>query len=88
MRTMQRNKRLTAELLDISSKNQAIQCRMVEATDVKGKLDQAKEETLVAMKRWRMMKSVVAAVIAGSGIDWAQYETFRDLVLDSENEAT
>jgi len=41
----------------------------------------------MAKKRWRIMKSVVAAIIAGSGVDWARNNDLRNLVLDEEIEA-
>lgn len=33
------------------------------------------------------MKSVVAAIVAGSGVDWARNGALRDLVVDEESEA-
>lgn len=39
-----------------------------------------------ARRDWRIMKSVVSAVVAGSGINWAKDENLRELVLDNEDE--
>ena len=49
-------------------------------------IEQVRADRKIAKKRWRIMKSVVAAVIAGSGMDWAHSDTLRDLVLDSEDD--
>lgn len=38
----------------------------------------------VARRRWRTMKSVVAAIIVGSGIDWARDSVLKRLVLDED----
>lgn len=49
-------------------------------------LAEAQEDASEAKRRWRIMKSVVVAVIVGSGVDWASNEALRDLVLDKEDE--
>lgn len=42
----------------------------------------------IAEKRreWRLMKSLVAGIIVGSGVDWAADEKLVELVLDDEDE--
>lgn len=32
--------------------------------------------------RWRVMKGVASAIVAGSGVGWVQEQRLRDLVLD------
>ena len=49
-------------------------------------LAEAQQDAGEAKRRWRIMKSVVVAVIVGSGVDWASNEALRDLVLDNEDE--
>ncbi|KZF22500.1 hypothetical protein L228DRAFT_282611 [Xylona heveae TC161] len=47
-------------------------------------LDELERECRVQKSRWRIMKSVVAAAVVGSGVDWAGNELLQDLVLDDE----
>lgn len=42
------------------------------------------DSTLIAKKRWRIMKNFVAAIIVGSGVNWAQDEELKQLVLNDE----
>ena len=83
---MERNKGLAATYLQVLTKTQALREDVQEDTSMKSQLDEAKEDTEIARSRWRIMKSVVSAVIAGSGVDWAKNELLRDLVLDNEQE--
>ena len=84
MKAMERNRVSTATLCDISSKTLALQSEVTNFPGTKAELDQVKGDATTARSRWRIMKSVVAAIVAGSGVDWAQDDTLRDLVLDAE----
>lgn len=37
-------------------------------------------------RKWRVVKAVAAAVVAGSGVDWARDPELRDVVLDDEDD--
>ena len=39
-----------------------------------------------ARRRWRVVKAGAAAVVAGSGVDWARDPALRDVVLDGGDE--
>ena len=86
LRTMEQNRALTTELLELSNKMQAQRNEAMADPRLSMQVEQARADMSIAKKRWRIMKSVVAAVIAGSGVDWAHSDTLRDLVLDSEND--
>lgn len=60
---------------------------MLANSSLSAQLDQAREDQAIARKRWRTMKTVVSAIIAGSGVDWARNGALRDLALDEEDEA-
>ena len=86
LRTMEQNRALTTVLLELSNKMQAQRNEAMADPRLSMQVEQARADMSIAKKRWRIMKSVVAAVIAGSGVDWAHSDTLRDLVLDSEND--
>ncbi len=39
-----------------------------------------------ARKEWRIWKSVVGGIIAGSGVDWAADAKLLEVVMDEEDE--
>ena len=86
LRTMEQNRALTTVLLGLSNKMQAQRTEAMADPRLSMQVEQARADMSIAKKRWRIMKSVVAAVIAGSGVDWAHSDTLRDLVLDSEDD--
>ena len=86
IRTTEKNRALTVTLLDLAKKVQAQEDEVTKDPECGAHFDQARNDACTARQRWRMMKSVVAAVVAGSGVDWARDDSLRDLVLDAENE--
>ena len=87
IRAMERNRSLTATLLTLAKKVQARQDEVSKDARFGTQLDELRQDAATARQRWRIMKSVVAALVAGSGIDWARDDNLRDLVVDEENEA-
>ena len=83
---MNENRTLAARLTSFTSTITARTEAMTEQPEVKLRLKELKEEAETARKQWMIMKSVVGAVIAGSGVDWAQDTTLLDLVLDPEED--
>ena len=84
LKTMAKNRTLTATMLDYSTKIQALRDEVVKDAGLKDQVDEAREDAGTAKKNWRIMKHVAAAVIAGSGVNWAGDDDLRDLVLDTE----
>lgn len=87
IRAMEKNRALTATLLALTKKVQAQRDEVTKDWEVNTKLEGLRDDTATARQRWRIMKSVVTAVVAGSGVDWARDDTLRDLVLDGEKDA-
>lgn len=85
-KTMETNRALAATFVDLSSKNQTLRDDAMEVASMRAHLDQAKKNTETAATRRTIMKSVVSAIVAGSGVDWARDEHLRALVLDNEDE--
>ena len=87
IRAMERNRSLTATLLPLAKKVQARKDEVSHDARFGAQLEELRQDAARARQRWRMMKSVAAALVAGSGIDWAGDDSLRDLVVDEENEA-
>ena len=81
------NRDLATQLLGLTKDIEERKASAKEASGLKERIAAAEEDAATAKKRWRTLKNVVAAVVAGSGIDWSEDETLRDLVLDHDIEA-
>lgn len=44
------------------------------------------DEVRTSRQRWRVVKGVASAVVAGSGVDWARDDVLCDIVLDPVDE--
>ncbi|KAI9734503.1 MAG: hypothetical protein M1834_002103 [Cirrosporium novae-zelandiae] len=53
---------------------------------LKSQLEGLEEENITLRQKWIMMKSIVASVIAGSGVEWASDAELRKLVIDLDEE--
>lgn len=84
---METNRSLTMTLLTLAKKVQARQEEVAKDARFGAQIEELRQDAAKARQRWRMMKSVVAALVVGSGVDWAGDENLRDLVVDEENEA-
>ncbi len=54
--------------------------------EVRTRLEGLDREIAEKRRAWRVMKSLVAGVVAGSGVDWAGDDELVELVLDDEDE--
>ena len=82
--SMRRNQEQTTTLLGLTSQLQTKDVKSIENSELRSQLKRLQEETKESKRRWRIMKSLIAAVVAGSGIDWAHHDDLRELVLDDE----
>ena len=85
LKTMQENLALASKVLSLANELRSQHETAVTDSRVSAQLNKLRDDTTTTKKRWRIMKSVVAAVIAGSGVNWAGDDTLRDLVLDDES---
>lgn len=53
---------------------------------LKKELEAAEREMRDARRRWRVMKGVAAGVVVGSGVDWAEDEGLRGLVMGADDD--
>ena len=86
IRAMEKNRSLTVTLLALAKKVQDQRDEVSKDPRLGAQLDEMRKDTATARQRWRIMKSVIAAVVAGSGLDWAGDESLREVVLDEEKE--
>ena len=85
MTCISRNRELANTLFDLANRLKKQNAQEISDPDVRAQLDRLRIDTKEVKGRWRMVKSVVATMIAGSGIDWAKDDDLRDLVLDDED---
>ena len=86
IRTMAQNRGKAVTLLDLAGQTKVQRSNAVQESSLGNQLEKVRADTNTAKIRWRIMKSVTAAVIVGSGINWAANDELRDLVLDDEDE--
>ncbi|TQS31609.1 hypothetical protein Golomagni_08101 [Golovinomyces magnicellulatus] len=80
------NIELTASLFDLAEelKNK----KQVDIDDIQAQREirELQDRLRTSRRKWRVIKGVASAIVAGSGVDWARDETLREIVLDPENE--
>ncbi len=81
-----RNADLAPELFRLAEAKKARAQLDVEDPMVQSQVDDLKEEVRSSQHKWRIIKSVVGAMVAGSGVDWANDNELRELVLDDEED--
>ncbi len=78
-----RNAESTQTLLRLAQEAET-NTKDVKEGKVRAQLAELEREVKVKRGRRRIMKSIVGAVVAGSGVDWAADEELRELVMDDE----
>jgi len=86
IRALTQNRERATMLMDLAKQTKMQRINALHESRLNNQVEKVQTATKVARIRWRIMKSVVAAVIVGSGIDWAADDELRDLVLDDEDE--
>lgn len=83
-KAMRRNRELAAILLDLAGRLKAQDISSISDADTRLQLESMRQDTRESKRQFRIMKSLIGAVVAGSGIDWATDDELRELVLDHE----
>ena len=81
---LEKNHNLAASLVNLTEQIQAQRITAIKVSDLIDQAERSKLDHETAKKLWRTMKSVVAAIIAGSGINWARNGELKRLVLNEE----
>ena len=82
--TMRKNQELTATLFSLRDQLKAPKIEDVEDVELRAQVEALEVDLKEAKRRWRIVKSLVVAVVTGSGVNWAQDKELLDLVLDDE----
>lgn len=81
-RVMKKNQELASTLLSLAAESTAGERDEISNPELKRQLGALEEEIEVGKSKWIILKSVISAVIVGSGVDWARDERLRELVMD------
>ncbi|KAK2767775.1 hypothetical protein FQN54_003934 [Arachnomyces sp. PD_36] len=76
-----RNQELARTLLELTEREKSLQEEVTDG-ELKTQLDALKAESKTEKAKWETIKSVVSAMVAASGVDWARDEDLQRLVLD------
>ena len=82
-----KNRELTAALLELTDRIKEGKDAAMAQPELSVQLHNARQEAETAKDQWKIMKGVVSAVIAGSGVDWARDDSLLELVLDADEDA-
>ena len=86
IQTMKRNAELTGVMLRLIEETKSRAEEAIDDPQIRSRFEKLKEDTRISRMRWRIMKSVVSATVAGSGLNWAQDDELRELVVDDEED--
>lgn len=81
-----RNAELAQKLFKLVEAKKARADAPIEDPMVRSEMEELKEELRGSRLKWRIIKSVVSAMVAGSGVDWARDDRLRKLVMDDEED--
>ncbi|KAL7927519.1 centromere protein H (CENP-H) domain-containing protein [Trichoderma austrokoningii] len=86
IRVCRQNMQLTSELFALAEQAKQKKAVRVDDPRVQQEIEKLSREVKTSRQRWRVMRGVASGVVAGSGVDWAQDEDLRNIVLDPEDE--
>lgn len=81
----QENQGLVSELLELTKEESSWRKRLQDER-LASQLDELEKEHRVSQAKWETMKSISSAMVAGTGLDWADDDHLRSLVLDESDE--
>lgn len=80
------NIELTASLFDLSEELKNKKQVDIYDTEAQREIRELETRLRASRRKWRVIKGVASAAVAGSGVDWASDEVLREIVLDPEND--
>lgn len=86
MRLMERNRELASTLIKLTDQIRLQQLNALNHSNLIDRLEKLKSDTEIGKRRWRVMKSLMAGTVVGSGINWATDNKLKTLVLDDEED--
>ena len=79
---MRKNQELASSLLSLVEDAKAEGNDDIVNPELKRQLEELEGENDVGKSKWMILKSVISAVVVGSGVDWARDDRLRQLVVD------
>jgi hypothetical protein len=80
------NKEKSRAMLELANELKVEMVEEVEDARLRKQMEKLVDDLKKVRTEWRVMKSLVAGVVAGSGVDWAKDPRLLSLVLDEEDE--
>lgn len=81
----QENQELVRDLLELTKEDSSWRERLQDV-DLASQLDQIEAELKMSKAKWETMKNIASAMVVGSGVDWADDDTLRAMVLDESDD--
>lgn len=79
------NQKLVTELLELTKEDSSWRERLQDM-QLASQLDNLEAELKTSQAKWNTMKSIASAMVVGSGLDWADDDALRALVLDESDD--
>lgn len=86
MLALEKNKQLAQILLPLAEELKSQSINEIEDPQLRREVEAAEKEANHARQTVNLLKGVIAGMIVGSGVNWAEDEELRDLVMDDEDE--
>jgi hypothetical protein len=83
---LEMNKKLAQTLLPLAQEIKAQSTDDIEDPQLRGDIHAAEKEAKNARKTVRLLNGVLSGMIVGSGVNWAEDEVLRELVMDDEDD--
>ncbi|KAF2814305.1 uncharacterized protein BDZ99DRAFT_379951, partial [Mytilinidion resinicola] len=82
----EKNKELSQILLELAEETKSQSTDEVEDPKLRDRLQALDKSVKLSRRRWRIMKSIISGMIVGSGVEWADDNVLRELVMDDEDD--
>lgn len=79
------NQELVRQLLELTRQDDSWRERLQDA-DLASQLDDLEADLKTRKAKWETMKNIASAMVVGSGLNWADDEKLRALVLDESDD--
>lgn len=83
---LETNKKLAQTLLPLAQEMKAQSTDDIQDPQLRAEIHAAEKEAKNARKTVRLLKGVLSGMIVGSGVNWAEDEVLRELVMDDEDD--
>jgi F0F1-type ATP synthase assembly protein I len=82
----ERNRELSRRLLALAEKLEVQSSKDIQQPQLREKINAVEKEAKESRRRMRNLKDILSGMIVGSGIDWAEDQVLRELVMDDEDD--